>query len=400
MMVENNILPINQMNTSTNQQKMLSQKSSSPKVLFLTLRTFSLTGGIEEMCRILSRVLVDMSFQLRQFNVFSMYDRPSERDPKYIDKPNFKAFSGHRVYFAISSIIKGIGSDVIILSHVHLLSVALMIKFLSPKTRIIVYAHGVELWRNISKWKSSFLRKNCELWAVSNYTAQKLRDLYQINDRQITILPNCLNPYLEIPKSFVKPVNLLNRYQLYASQPIIFTLARLSSHDLYKGYDLVIESLPELIKSFPTVHYLLAGKADEKEKERLQKLISELGLETHITITGFLPEEEISKHFLLADVFIMPSRKEGFGIVFIEAAACGCKVIGGNQDGSVQALLDGKLGTLVHPEEKQSIIKAIRKNLNRPRTETEAQAIQKLCLEHFNYQAYLQKIQKLLVPQE
>ncbi|HYK76368.1 MAG TPA: glycosyltransferase family 4 protein [Daejeonella sp.] len=352
------------------------------------------------MCRIVSRVLFDMSFQLSRFKVFSMYDRPAERDSRYIDRPNFKAFTGHRTQFIISAAVTGIRSDVVILSHINLLLVAAIIKFFSPQTRIIIYAHGTELWRSIRKWKSTFLKKNCEIWAVSSYTAQKLQDLYQVDSRQITILPNCLNPYLEIPKSFIKPANLLYRYHLHASQPVIFTLARLSSHDLYKGYDLVIECLPELIKSFPSIHYLLAGKADEKEKDRLQALIRKLGLETHITLTGFLPEEEISKHFLLADVFIMPSRKEGFGIVFIEAAACGCKVIGGNQDGSVQALLDGKLGTLVHPEEKQSIIKAIRKNLNHPRTETEAQAIQKLCIEHFNYQAYFQKIQKLLVPQE
>ena len=366
------------------------------KILFLTLKTFSLTGGIEKVCRILTRALYDMSSVSKNILVASMHDQNSDCDSKYINQDQFKGFNGHKIKFILSAMIRGIRSDTVILSHINLLFVALLIKAFSPKTRIIVYAHGIEIWRNIKSWKQKFLKSKCELWSVSNYTAQKLAELHYIPAENIKVVPNCLDPYLEIPENFDKPVKLLQRYNLTPEQPVLFTLTRLSSTELYKGYDLIIEILPELIRRYPSIQYLLAGKADAEEKERLEALISSNNLGQHVTLLGFLPDEELTEHFLLADVFVMPSRKEGFGLVFIEAAACGCKVMGGNQDGTTDALLNGRLGTLVDPTNKEEIYKAIIRNLEEDRSDASSLAIQSLCLEYFNYQKYLQNIQQLL----
>ena len=368
-----------------------------PKILFLTLRTFSLTGGIEKVCQIFSRVLSDMSSDLGNINIYSLYDGPAHRDLKYIRKSSFRTFQNNRFKFGLSSLLTGIRSDIVVMSNVNLSIAALLIKALSPKTRIILYAHGTEVWENFPRWKSSFLRKHCEVWAVSEFTAEKLREFRNADPEKIEVLPNCLDPYLEIPSTFSKPDILLNRYQLTEDQPILFTLARLLPNATYKGYDLIIESLPELIKTYPNIRFLLAGKAGKSEKIRLEKLISSLDLDKHVIFTGYVPDAELSDHFRLADIFIMPSHKEGFGIVFIEAAASGCKIIGGNQDGSRQALLDGKLGTLIHPGKREDLLHAIRTNLENPRSESSSKAIQTLCLEHFNYNQYFNQIQGLLL---
>ena len=327
-----------------------------------------------------------------------MYDRPADRNSNYIPAAAFKGLSGIRSRFVAKAVYTGIKSDIVILSHINLLFVAYIIKKLSPKTRIIVYAHGIEIWRSISSWKKKFLSKHCEIWAVSDFTAKKIMTTHGVPAANISIVPNCLDPYLEIPEEFEKPRELLQRYHLKPNQPVLFTLSRLSSHELYKGYDLVLESLPELIRLFPNLHYLLAGRADEKEHERLQNMINALGISADVTLTGFIPDEELSVHFLLTDVFVMPSRKEGFGIVFIEAAASGCKIIGGNQDGSPQALLQGRLGTLIDPENKEALVKAITKSLNKPRSKRSSQTIQNLCLENFNYHQFIQRINELLIP--
>jgi glycosyltransferase involved in cell wall biosynthesis len=165
---------------------------------------------------------------------------------------------------------------------------------------------------------------------------------------------------------------------------------------LYKGYDLVIETMPDLIKKFPSLKYIIAGKADKEEKDRLSRLIETNNLSEHVTLLGFVPEEELSEHFLLADAFVMPSRKEGFGIVFIEAAACGCKTIAGNQDGSIDALLNGRLGTLVCPTDKDAIHDAIVKNLTTERTADTSLAIQSLCVRSFNYNRYYENIKNAI----
>ncbi|MBC7913675.1 MAG: glycosyltransferase family 4 protein [Pyrinomonadaceae bacterium] len=358
---------------------------------------FSLTGGIEKVCRVFSRVLFDMGFELGKISVYSLYDKPADRDSKYINKASFRAFGKNRIWFVIRSLIQGLRADIVVLSHVNLLFVAVLIKAFAPKKRIVMYAHGIEVWRNLHWWKSSFLRRHCELWAVSEFTAGKLIEFKNADPQKIRVIPNCLDPFLEIPSIFNKPSDLLTRYHLTADQPVLFTLTRLSSFELYKGYDMIIESLPELIKTYSNLRYLLGGQADTKEQYRLDKLIERLHLTEHVIFTGFIPDEELISHFRLADIFIMPSRKEGFGIVFIEAAACGCKVIGGNQDGSREALLNGKLGTLIHPEQKETLLDAINENLEHLRTENSSRAIQSLCMEHFNYQQYLQRIQQVLL---
>ena len=358
---------------------------------------FSLTGGIEEVCRVFSRALFDMGFKIGRFKVYSLYDKSSLRDSRYVSKADFIGFNHWRILFVIKAVIAGIRSNVVVLSHVNLLIVALLIKTLSPKTRIIVYAHGIEIWRKISPWKRKFLFNHCEFWAVSNFTSQKIQEFHEIKSRQITIVPNCLDPFLIIPGEFNKPAELMKRYNLHPEQPVLYTLTRLSSSELYKGYDQVIESLPQLIKVFPNIHYLLSGRADQKEKTRLKLLVKKLGISSHITLTGFIADEELSDHFLLSDIFIMPSRKEGFGIVFIEAATCGCKIIGGNKDGSAEALLNGELGTLIDPGNKESIMHAICDYLKKPRSINDRKTIQNLCLEHFNYESYLKKVQGLLL---
>ena len=108
-----------------------------------------------------------------------------------------------------------------------------------------------------------------------------------------------------------------------------------------------------------------SGKYDEEEKVRIDKLINDLGLRNVVSLSGFIKEEEIAAHYCMSDLFIMPSQKEGFGIVFIEALSMGVPVIAGNIDGSVDALRNGELGTLVNPESKEEITEAIKNVIKR-----------------------------------
>ena len=341
-----------------------------------------------------------MGFEPGNISVYSLYDKDIDCDLKYISKESYKAFNNKRIRFGLLSVLRGIRVDIIVLSNVNLSIIALLVKLLSPKTRVIVYAHGTEVWEKMHWWKSGFLRRHCEIWAVSEFTAEKMLELKSADPEKMTIIPNCLDPFQEIPSAFHKPGNLLERYNLTADQPVLLTLSRISSGAHYKGYDMIIESLPELIKTYSNIRFLLAGRAGGSENQRLQELSNRLGVADHVIFTGFIDDDELSNHFRLADIFIMPSHKEGFGIVFIEAAACGCKVIGGNQDGSTQALLGGRLGTLIHPGQIEMLIGAIHENLERPRSENSSRAIQELCMEHFSYQQYLEKIQALIQNKE
>jgi hypothetical protein len=82
---------------------------------------------------------------------------------------------------------------------------------------------------------------------------------------------------------------------------------------------------------------------------RLEEKANSLGLSDKVVFTGRISESEKVAHYNLADAYVMPSTGEGFGIVLIEAAACGVPVVGSRVDGSREALLDGRLGHLVDP---------------------------------------------------
>ena len=370
-----------------------------PKFLFLTLHTFSLTGGIEKVCRILSKALSD-SIAAKdlsgELEILSLCDQPGDVDINYCGANTFRGYGYQRAKFVAAALLSGIKSETIILSHINLLPVAFLVKFFSKKKKIIMLAHGIEVWREIGSWKKYFFRKHVEIWSVSEFTSQILQTKHQVSAHQIKLLNNCLDPYLALPQTFDKPAYLLERHHLQENQPIITTISRLSSFELYKGYDLVINTLPLMLSEFPDLVYLLGGKADLKEKTRLMGLIAEKGLEKHVILTDFIPDEELIDSFLLADIFVMPSKKEGFGIVFIEAAACGCPVIAGNQDGSTDALLNGELGLLINPESTKELTEAIRETLAKGRSKIQALALQQKCVSNFGYAQYKQKVVKLL----
>lgn len=368
------------------------------KVLFLTLKVFGFTGGIEKVCRTICRSLYDLSEEnVIDPIVHCMYDKGFNRDSRYLRKQQYVGFNGDRKSFVVKSFLKGIRSDVVILSHINLLSVAYLIKRFRPKTKVYLIAHGIEIWRKLPEPKLKALNRLDKILAVSHYTKEKIKSEHKISDNKIEVLNNCLDPFYYFPEDFSKPEVLLKRYNLKKEHTILMCLSRLSSSEKYKGYDNVIKILPNLIQKNPEVIFLLAGKADEEEQLRLKKLIAEYKIKNNIRLIGFVDEAELSDHFLLSDIFVMPSKKEGFGIVFIEAMASGLKVIAGNKDGSVDALNNGKLGKLVDPDDLNQVENALSELLDSPFNNEEKITLQKRVFETFNYQDYRNNLKNLIL---
>jgi Glycosyltransferase len=137
-----------------------------------------------------------------------------------------------------------------------------------------------------------------------------------------------------------KSEDLLAQYNLIGAK-ILMTVARLRSTDIYKGVDVTIKALPQIAKTFPNVKYLVIGRGDDQS--RLAQLAADLGVAERVIFAGFVPQENLASHYRLADAYVMPSQ-EGFGIVYLEALACGVPVLAGDADGSAEPLQNGKLG--------------------------------------------------------
>lgn len=288
---------------------------------------------------------------------------------------------------------KGWKADTLLVGHINLAPAAWLLRKRYPRMRIAAMAHGIEVWSPLKGAKRWLLQSADQIIAVSQFTAEKLISVQGVDPKKISVLPNCLDPFFQFPARFAKPGYLMQRYGIQPDQPVLMTISRLNAREGYKGYDTVLACMPELLTDYPGLRYILAGKSDEPERKRLQKIIKNLQLEPFVHLPGFLPDTELCDHYLLADTFVMPSKKEGFGLVFIEAMACGVPVVAGNADGSAEALQNGRLGLLVNPDDPAAIAGAIRQSLqNRDNPAVRQQIVAGA----FNYQDYKARLWDLL----
>ena len=367
------------------------------RVCFYSTSTFTTMGGIEKFNRALLRALSGLEKEaLLLADSASMYDNYCET--RYFNKRNYRGYKKGKILFVIKELINSYKYQKVILGHINLALFGLLIKRLHPKTKVYVVAHGIEVWGKLSGLKKRLLNRCDVILAVSHFTKDQLIKTNGIDANKIEIFHNTIDPFFHYPTQFQKPLQLVKRYSIEDNDKVILTLTRLAYSEKYKGYDKVIDVMPEIISKNPNVKYLIAGKPDDREKARLKELIIARNLEKNVFLIGFIAEEEITDHYQLADLFIMPSRKEGFGIVFIEAMACGLPVIAGNQDGSVDALRNGELGLLINPENREEIIKTLEKVLdNNTFIIPQKQKLQKEVAGYFGFPQFYKNLKKQLI---
>jgi phosphatidylinositol alpha-1,6-mannosyltransferase len=362
------------------------------KVVFYYLSAFRSTGGIEKFNRCFIKALNDLA-PLVQPSIVSVYDDAC--NDTYTDSKHFKAFSQKRSKSLVHIVKAAFKNDVIVLGHINLAVAGVLIKLIRPKCKVVMVAHGIEVWGKMYFLKKWCLQKADMILSVSNYTKNQLVLRNQIDPSKIKVFPNTIDPHFDIPTEFKKPGYLLDRYNFKPHQPVILTISRLVSTEQYKGYDKVIASLPYVLNEFPDAIYILAGKYDVKEKARIDQLLNLYHVTDNVILTGYVADNEITDHYKLADVFIMPSRKEGFGIVFLEALVCGTEVIGGNQDGTVDALQNGALGNLINPTKVNEIATAIIDTLKNRNT-IQSNELQKGVLEAYGFPKFRSRLEKVL----
>ncbi|HEX9985802.1 MAG TPA: glycosyltransferase family 4 protein [Thermoanaerobaculia bacterium] len=243
--------------------------------------------------------------------------------------------------------------DLVICGHVNLLPLAR----LASKQPLLV-THGVEAWKPLRDPLSNALVHRCRgIISVSAVTRDRLRG-WSGYQGPMYVLPNAIRA----ERYGIRPKNpaLVERYKV-AGKRVLLTVGRMDAGERYKGFDEVMEVLPSLPED---VVYMIAGGGNDVL--RLQQKAVELGVGGRIAFTGIFAEEEKPDLYNLADVYVMPSRGEGFGFVFLEALASGVPVIASTQDGGREALLNGELGVLVEPGDAAELRRAIEQLLAQP----------------------------------
>lgn len=320
----------------------------------------NLKGGIQVYSAFLLEALENL-YPNGNYEVFLKHDTSCGEDLLHTNNANFH-FTGHwplsvrTPAFAAQIVGRGLWQrpNLVITTHLNFTVAAYLLKRLAGIPYWTV-AHGVEAWNIQRPALQTALHHADRILAVSSYTRDRLIKEQNLEPNKISLLPNTFDHNRF--KIAGKPTHLLERYGLKLEQPILLTVNRLSLSESYKGYDKVLDALPQIRQVIPNVHYIIVGKGDARPQ--IEQLIRERQLQDCVTLAGFIPDTELCDYYNLCDVFAMPSQHEGFGIVYLEALACGKPTLGGNQDGTIDALCRGELGALVNPHDVGEIAKTL-----------------------------------------
>jgi len=235
--------------------------------------------------------------------------------------------------------------DLVVCGHMNLLPVACAIA-----RRPMLVAYGLEAWQPLSTAYRGLLRRCRGIICISSVTRDRLGAWSQYTG-PMPLLPNAVH----LERYGIRPrrPDLVARYGL-AGKRVLLTVGRLAGQERYKGFDEIMEVLGHFP---PDVVYVIAGGGTDAP--RLRQRAAALGVAGRVIFTGMFSEAEKCDLYNLADVYVMPSRAEGFGFVFLEAMASGIPVIASKYDGGRDALLDGRLGLLVDPSNPAEIRAAI-----------------------------------------
>jgi glycogen(starch) synthase len=174
------------------------------------------------------------------------------------------------------------------------------------------YIHGVERW---------ITNRSQRVIACSAYMREQIADIFGVADSRITVIPNGIDP-LDLPQP--DPVELVRLRGEFAApeERLVLLIGRLVYE---KGFQLALEAMPKVIEAAPGTRFLVAGSGTHEEE--LKRQAEELGLMEHGTFLGWIGDDVLHTLYAIADLTVVPSIYEPFGLVALEAMASGCPCI-------------------------------------------------------------------------
>ncbi len=267
-----------------------------------------------------------------------------------------------------------VGGFDLIHAHDWLVGFAAIELKLAHKCPLVATIHATERGR----WRSRFLPNDLskkidrveqsltfEAWRViacSQYMVNELGRLFSLPLGKLDTIPNGIN---------MKAVSRFPEAQLAAfraaraepGQALIFSVGRLVYE---KGFHILVQAMPQILQNYPAAQLVVAGKGPLLD--HLRNLAADLGVAENVAIPGFITDTERNMFFSVADCAVFPSLYEPFGIVALEAMAFDCPVVAGNVGGLAEVVSHNQTGTLIYPDNPESVAWGVLRVLNRPDT--------------------------------
>jgi len=250
----------------------------------------------------------------------------------------------------------------------------------------------VEVWEPLSILRRGALRNADLVIAPTNDTANHVATQQDVPRERIRVLPWALDPQFEAllagEPAPALPAN-------FPSGRIILTVGRWCADERYKGMDTLITALPRLLMEWPDVQLVAVGEGDDQEW--LEQMADGRGVRRRVHFLSGLSYAEIAACYQACEIFALPSRGEGFGLVYLEAMACGKPVIGGAHGGAPEVIDDGKTGYLVQHGDTGQLATSLEALLANPELGREMGARGRERVEReFRFNVFAKSLKKIL----
>jgi phosphatidylinositol alpha-1,6-mannosyltransferase len=307
--------------------------------------TPNLTGddGISRLSRLIVRAFDDVS-------VLTLHEPPSctrfEHAPVLSAGRSTTRFAALTVQLAARQHT----NTTVLVVHVHLAPAALALT--ARGAALVTCLCGIEAWTPLSWPQRAAVQQSQRLIAISSYTVERFRLANpRAGDRPIEVC----HPGIELdasPDSSLRAAAAVTR----GTPPAALIVGRMSAEERYKGHDRLLEIWPQVVGELKSARLDIIGDGDDRS--RLAQKSQEMGLGSLVTFHGRVSKEQLSRHYERSTVFVMPSRNEGFGLVFLEAMRAGRACIGAAGAAS-EIIDDGRTGLLVPPGSTTKLTDAV-----------------------------------------
>lgn len=309
------------------------------RTLLIVPEIFSSEGGIPRILQLYLRALCDLAAPGDEVRLIALNDGG-------FDDADLQRVTGGRLTealacnrdkcrFILSVIAWGRHSDRIICGHVAQLPVALAARAWNPLLEYDLVAHGIEVWRPLGRLERFALRHARRVLCVSDHTRRELLSRCPLSEGKAVVLPNALDPAFPIRPGAPRGPD---------DPPTLLLVSRLTRADLAKGFEDVIKAMPAILAALPRARLRVIGRGDALPD--LAVLAQRLRIHDAVEFLGYVDDAAMTKALRSCTLFVLPSGKEGFGLVFIEAMAHGRPCLGARA-GGIPEIITPETGVLV-----------------------------------------------------
>lgn len=242
--------------------------------------------------------------------------------------------------------------DLVLFTHLNLAFLAVLVRAVSPRSRIVCVAHGIEAWSPLLPSARAGVSAMDALWCVSQFTRGMVRRESRIPSQKLQVLP------LALTDDRARLIAEHSQQERPAHGRVfeLLSVTRLHPAERYKGVEHVLFALAEVIHIDPYISYRIVG--DGSDRVALQDLAEALGIGKTASAVGALDDVGLAKAVGACDAFILPSAKEGFGLAHLEAMCAGRPVIA-SRAGATPEVVDDLSGLLTRYADVEGIGSAI-----------------------------------------